>query len=121
MTKLTTFISFLIVLSIGCTTTKRKSSKENIEFSDVKSITIGNGKEDSTALTMVEIDAKAFVRKWNNAYSKGRCKYMSTHWITVNLKDGTKRFFRQNGETMKEKGDECFDMGSTQEYKGLYR
>ena len=113
---------FLICLiAISCSVAKPKSTKKRRELSSVQSITIGDGELDSTVLTMTESDVKTFVRKWNEAKSKGRCIYLTTHWIIVTLKDGTQRTFRQNGETIKENGDECFNIGDVNEYGGLYR
>lgn len=114
---------FLLIclLVLSCTTSKQKSTKKSIELSDVASITIGNSKNDSTALTMIDTDIKTFVRKWNKAKSNGLCKYLPTYWIIVNLKNGDQRVFCQNGETIKENNDECFDIGDPKEYNGLYR
>lgn len=106
---------------LSCTTSKQKSTKKSIELSDVASITIGNSKNDSTALTMTDTDVKMFVRKWNKAKSKGFWKYLPTHWIIVNLKNGDRRVFRQNGEKIKENNDECFEIEDPEEYSGLYR
>lgn len=122
MIKLPTLLIFVTYLTvISCNVTKPKSTRKNIDLSSVQSITIGKSKEDSTALTMTKSDVKTFVRKWNVAKSEGLCIYLPTHWIIVNLKDGTQRIFRQNGKSIKEKNDECFNMGDPEEYEGLYR
>jgi len=117
-------LSLSIVCAIfACTPApaNERSTKKELKISDVDSISVGNQLQDSTALTMVEEDLKTFVMKWNKAESIGLCKYAPEHWITVYLKDGTQRTFRQNGETIKEKNDECFNMGPISDYKGMYR
>lgn len=114
------FILSILIL-IGCKISRSNGSKAEINLADVESITIGDGLEDSTAITLVRSDVITFVNKWNSSTPKGMCKYRPEHWFIVKMKDGSTRKFRQGGETMKENNDYCFDVGSNEAYKGLYR
>lgn len=48
----------------------------------------------------------------NNASSTGQCKFYVLYWLDIHFKDGTKRTFRINGQSIKEENDWCFTIDS---------
>jgi hypothetical protein len=79
-------------------------SQTEINIAEVDSILISpHLNTDSLSRKLSDDQAKQFTEDWNDAESVGPCKYISTHQLTAYMKDGTKRGFRANGKTVKEK------------------
>lgn len=76
--------------------------------------------KDSISRRLTPELSNLFANKWNNAKSKGPCKMGVQYWLYIYLKDGTKRTFRANGQTIKENNDWCLDIGETDYFKKLW-
>jgi len=61
---------------------------------------------DSLVLSKNEV--KRFIRKWNNSYPVGPCKFMPVFSLDVKMIDNSIRYFRINGEVIKEERDDGF-------------
>ena len=116
---------FLSLASCGQTNTKNVIEKSTVNFEDVDRIEIKNNPfgQTSEKIELKELtndQAKLLVDRWNNSKSKGLCKFGLQYWLFVTLKDGTKRTFRANGQSIKEGNDWCYDIGDEQFFKNLY-
>lgn len=65
-----------------------------------------NHYQDSVIFSESQINR--FVRKWNNSYPIGPCKYIPKFTMTIKIKNGKNRDFRINGKTIKEHNDYGF-------------
>lgn len=117
----------LVFLLTSCDQTDVNSSfakvpikNDEIERIEIKnnSIRQTNGKIELRELTNDQ--AKTFVDKWNKSKSKGPCKFGLQYWLFVTLRDGTKRTFKANGETIKEESDWCNDIGEENFFTNLW-
>ena len=61
-----------------------------------------------------------FIKNWNTAKSAGICKYAVEFFIVVHLNDKNFREFRANGNTIKEKTDQCFQIKKQHFFEDLY-
>jgi hypothetical protein len=64
---------------------------------------INNHHLDSLMFSKTQINS--FIKKWNNSYPIGPCKYIPTYTLTVKNKNGQLRDFRIVGIIIKEKND----------------
>ena len=67
-----------------------------------------NDHQDSVILSKSQTNR--FVRKWNNSYPIGPCKYIPKFTLTVKMKGGENRDFMINGKTIKERNDYGFKL-----------
>lgn len=128
MTKLTTFILFLIfsLTSFGQKKTKVTHMTVvdflSIDHADMHKYTVPI--EDSTIGTIRrQLDSnqiKKFVDEWNKANYKGPCKFKPLYRIDLYFKDGTKRTFQING-TVKETRDYCYEFSDKKYFKDLWK
>jgi hypothetical protein len=90
----------------------KKLDKDSIEYITLykyEAIKIENGFsqrnkcKDSLMLSKSQIGT--FVRKWNNSYSLGPCKFMPSFTLFAKMKGGSTRDFRIVGSTLKETND----------------
>ena len=119
---LTIFISTILT---ACGQTKSIDDKQAIDLTTVDFIEIRNhsGQADTIQTIRKRLtneQTKLFVDKWNTAKSNGPCKYIVLYWVDVTFKDKTKRTFRVNGKNIKEKNDQCFDLGDSKYIEQLW-
>lgn len=90
----------------------KKLDKDSIEYVFLykyETIKLENGFsqrnkcKDSIMLSKPQIGI--FVRKWNNSYPLGPCKFMPSFTLIAKMKDGKTRDFRIVGSTLKEIND----------------
>ena len=95
-----------------------------INFSNVDSIIIYNTFPDDTIAPppkkLSDKKAKQFVDDFNNSVSVGQCKYFAYFHLTVYQKDKSERQFRANDKSIKEKTDDCFDIGEKNYFDKLW-
>lgn len=121
-----TIIFIATLTACGQTKTKSTGDKQPINFSTVDFIEIRNhsGQADSIKTVFKRLTSeqtKVFVDKWNNAKANGPCKYIVLFWADITFKDGTKRTFRINGKSIKEKNDYCFDIGDNKLIENIWK
>jgi hypothetical protein len=63
---------------------------------------------------------KKFADDWNKTCADDICKYYPYYLITVYHKDKTKREFRVNGQNIKERTDECFNLNDPDYFDKLW-
>jgi hypothetical protein len=56
----------------------------------------------SDSLILTNDQKASFPRKWNNSYSIGPCKFIPQYKMTVKMKNGHRRNFNVNGNTVNE-------------------
>jgi hypothetical protein len=93
-----------------------KVVKRPIDSAAVDHIVIRNSNstgdfEENIHQLLTSEQQRIFVEKWNTARSRGPCKYIARYWIDVYFKDKSKRTFRLNGASIKERNDYCYDIG----------
>jgi hypothetical protein len=59
----------------------------------------------SDSIVLSKNQTERFIRKWNNSYAVGPCKYIPRFTLNVRLKNGIIRKFLINGKTIKETDD----------------
>ena len=119
---LTIFISTILTT---CGQSKSIGNKQAIKLTTVDFIEIRNhsGQADTIKTIRKRLaneQTKLFVDKWNTAESNGPCKYIVLYWVDITFKDKTKRTFRVNGKNIKEKNDQCFDLGDSKYMEHLW-
>ena len=111
-----TFILSILLIACGQTKTKSVGDKQDIELATIDNVELRKHQyqKDSLNINLKLLNgeqSKWLVDKWNNAKSKGLCKYIPIYWLTIHFKDGSKRTFIINGQSIKESNDYCFDLG----------
>jgi len=111
-----TFILSILLMACGQTKTKSVGDKQNIELAAIDNVELRKHQyqKDSLNINLKLLNgeqSKWLVDKWNNAKSNGICTYIPTFWLAIHFKDGSKRTFRINGQSIKESNDYCFDLG----------
>ena len=101
----------------------KKIKSEQVDFIDIdkypkfKSDTIPSNRKRLTQEQLNE-----FVSNWNKAKSKGVYKFISTYYITIYFKDGSKREFRTNTTNLiKEESDWSFECGDIHFFENLWK
>lgn len=125
ITYILTWGIFWVLTSCGQTNTKNSNDKMNIKFEEVQRIEmknnpIGQLNEKIELKELTKEQAKILVDKWNNSKFKGLCKFGLQYWLFVTMKDGSKRTFRANGQSIKEDNDWCYEIDEEQFFKNLY-
>lgn len=115
----------LAFLSIRATVSKSSSDKEQLNSSEITSITIYKwGYETSETKGILKYlkkdQIKDFVDKWNKTKNMEARKYIPTYMINVYFKDNSIRKFRANGQYLKEKNDLCADFKNKGYFEQLY-
>ena len=120
-------IFLLSTVLIACKQSKTKyaDEKKSIDLATVDDIVLKKSSDQKDSLNinmklLTDEQSKWIVDKWNNAKSKGPCKYVPTYWLEVHFKDGTKRTFLINGQTIKESNDDCYDLGDSKYLEQLW-
>lgn len=78
-----------------------KDSIDNIVMYKFEADSI-NYCRSSDSLILSKTQINSFIRKWNNSYSIGPCKYKPEFTLTVKMKKGNNRYFNIIGSTIKE-------------------
>ena len=97
---------------------KSLDDKVTIDLTTVDSITIKRHQDINHTIVhrpikLTDTQVKTIIDKWNNADSKGLCKFLPVFEMTVYTSDKKTRNFRINSKSIKEDNDWCYDLGDT--------
>jgi hypothetical protein len=90
--------------------------KDSIDTIAIYRFDSNSGEQLADSVTFTEQQRNEFIRKWNNSYPIGLCKYIPEFTITIKMKNGERRVFRINGRTIKERNDYAFRLFCNNDY-----
>ena len=109
--------TLIIAVLFSCgQTSKSLNDKVKIELASVDSITIKRHQDINHTIVHKPIkltadQANTIIDKWNNADSKGLCKFLPDFEMIIYTSDRKTRNFRINANSIKEDNDWCYDLG----------
>lgn len=98
------FITFFILTSCALI----EDNSIPINEKNIKSISIYHQQNKNNIIPLSKQEISDFVSEWNDKRPIGICKYLVSMWLAIEHKDGTKRKFRLNTQTIKENNDYCY-------------
>jgi type IV pilus biogenesis protein CpaD/CtpE len=113
---LKTFWTLIIVGLCACgQKSKSLNDKVTVDLEKVDSITIKRHQEINHTIVhkpirLTDTQVKTIIEKWNNADSKGLCKFLPEYEMTIYTSDKKIRNFRINSKSIKEDNDWCYDL-----------
>lgn len=121
-------ILFFCFNLVSCGHKTKNSSHERIEIDfnkvnviEIKNNPVGNDKIGIELKQLTKEQSKQFVEMWNSSESIGPCKSGIQYWIIVTFKDGSKRTFRANRQTIKENNDFCYSIKDEKYFDNLWK
>jgi hypothetical protein len=119
--KIHLFVPFALVISIlSC-----GHGIKPVELANIDSVLLIPHFPDNTIgeppIKLNELNTSRFISDLNNSRSKGLCKWYPSFIVIIYMKTSTPRYFRANGENIKENTDECFVIGDKKYFTKLYK
>ncbi len=122
MKRLTILFFLLAFVTYGQKPCYKYGVVKPIDSSVVIKMTISKQAKNKTEQKqLTKEQTEMFINKWNNAKGQSFCQFDVLYVINVELKDGSKRFFRINGADVKDgEADMCYDIQDSNFIKNLW-
>ena len=84
--------------------------KENVDRIEIRILSEASDSVQIIKYTLNEAMTNELIDRFNSSKSVGPCKYIVLYWLDFYATDGSKRTFRVNGQSVKEKNDWCYNI-----------